>query len=269
MLDPGPAPSTVLLVGSDSRDEPSDRRQFGDFAGARADVIVLAFVGSDDVTLLSVPRDLYVPSSCGEGRHRIGEAFSECGGRHRLAQLAVEIESVFGVDIDHAAAVDMSGFQEVVDIVGGYEICVDEPVRDRRSGLELPEGCTDAGGETTLAWLRSRYTERLVDGEWQRQDHVSDLTRNRRQRVFLESMIGRLTELNGARQVLGVLRELAPYLTIDDDLALRDVAGWAWRHRGTDVETASIEVRDMTTPGGAAVLEPVESPAEAAARAAS
>ena len=246
----------MLLVGSDSRSGIENLDNFGSFAGERADVIVLAIREGEDVTLLSVPRDLYVEDSCGGGWHRINEAFAGCADRHGLAVLAAELERLTGVAIGHAVAVDLAGFPAVVDELGGYEICVDYPLRDLKSGLELDEGCTVADGDTALQWLRSRYTERLVDGEWEYVPGVSDLTRNERQRSFLLSMFDRLTRTSGLGEVRRVLESVAPHLTIDDELAIRDLASWLWDFRSAEIEAESIPVAAETTSGGASVLVP-------------
>lgn len=249
-------PSVIALVGSDSRAGVEDLDDFGDFSGQRADVIVLAIRSGAKGTLLSVPRDLYVEDTCRGGRHRIGEAFEGCGERHGLAHLVGELENVTGLEIEHAVAVDLAGFQSVVDALGGYEICADHPLRDAKSGLELDAGCHQADGETTLAWLRSRHTEERVEGHWQPASSGSDLVRNERQRQFLMDMFHRLTDLSGPAAILDALRAAAPHLTVDDQLAMRDAAAWLWDFRRSDVDTVEIPVAGKTTSGGAAVLEP-------------
>lgn len=250
------APAAVALIGTDSRSGLSDLGDFGDFAGQRADVIMLALRSGDEVTLLSVPRDLYVEDTCRHGHHRIGDAYAGCGDRPGLTHLVAELEHVTRTDIQHAAAVDLAGFPAVVDALGGYEICTEHDLRDAKSGLDLAAGCRMADGETTLAWLRSRHTERHVDGGWEPVPGVSDLTRNERQRSFLLDMFERLRRRSGPGAILDGLRTAAPHLTIDDQLSMADAAAWVWRLRGADVETGEIPVRNRATAGGAAVLVP-------------
>jgi LCP family protein required for cell wall assembly len=253
---PPERPSVVALVGSDSRSGLDDRGDFGEFEGRRADVILLAIRDGGTVTLLSVPRDLHVADICHGGRHRIGEAFSACGDGHALANLVAELEGVTGVDVDHAAAVDLAGFQSVVDELGGYEICTDHALRDAKSGLDLEAGCTHADGATTLAWLRSRSTERRQDGHWEPVPAISDLHRNERQRRFIVDMFDRMATRSGPGAIHDALRSIAPHLTIDDQLSLGDAAAWAWSMRSADIRTAEIPVADHVTSGGAAVLVP-------------
>lgn len=249
-------PSVVALVGSDSRSGLSDRSEFGDFPGSRADVIVLALLDEGTFTLVSIPRDLYVEDTCRGGHHRISEALSDCGDTPALANLVAELEDVVGIPIDHAVSVDLAGFPHVVDSLGGYEICTDHPLRDDESGLSLDAGCTVADGETTLRWLRSRHTEMLRDGSWEPVPSVSDLTRNDRQQQFLVDVLERQTERSGPSAILEAARDIAPYLTIDDELALSDIAAWAWDLKDVTVTTETIPATGETTARGAAVLVP-------------
>lgn len=251
-----PPPQVLALIGTDSRIALESTANFGDFPGERADVITLAIRHGAELTLLSVPRDLYTRDTCNGGHHRISSAYSDCGEDPGLSHLVAELELVTGLDIQHAVAVDLAGFQEIVDSVGGYEICAEYPLRDRKSGLTLDEGCTVADGAMTLAWLRSRYTERLVDGDWEYVPGVSDLSRNMRQRRFLVSMLHRQAEKASAGDVLGLVQSIAPHLTIDEELTLPDAASWIWDLRNAPVKTREIPVTSETTSTGAAVLVP-------------
>jgi LCP family protein required for cell wall assembly len=257
-----PPPDAVLLVGSDSRSGLDDLDDYGDFPGRRADVIVLALPASDEVKLVSIPRDLYVQDICSGGKHRIGDSFEGCGDRHGLSMLVSEVEALAGVEIDHAAAVDLAGFEAVVDRLGGYRICTDDPLRDEKSGLDLDAGCTEADGETTLQWLRSRHTRQLRDGRWETVPHVSDLTRNRRQGRFLVDMFERLTDVSQPGAILDAVRRVAPHLTLDDGLSLRRVTAWGWRLRQAELEVVELPVADEETAPGAAVLVPTVDVAE-------
>jgi LCP family protein required for cell wall assembly len=249
-------PQTILLVGSDSRDGLDSLTNFGNFEGARADVIILAGLDDAKITLLSIPRDLYVDDSCGGGRHKLGEALTGCEGRSGLGQLVSEVEKVLAMPIDHALLVDMAGFQQVVDRLGGYEICVDRPIRDNKAGLNLAAGCSNADGATTLAWLRSRNTLQKLDGGWRAVPGVSDLERNARQRQFLLEMLSRATDASNPGQLLSLAEEVAPHLTMDSQLELREAVRWGWLFRSAEMTEAEIPVVYQTTDDGASVLVP-------------
>ena len=146
---PIPGVTTFLLIGSDDRSELDDLNNFGDFAGRRADVIVLATIDatSQDVRLVSLPRDLVAPDLCMRTDEiRLADAFAPCASIPAATMLLLTVEQLTAVGVDHVATIGLEGFREVVDELGGYRICVDHPVRDANSGLALDEGCTVADG---------------------------------------------------------------------------------------------------------------------------
>ncbi len=210
----------------------------------------------------SIPRDLAVEDLCRGGVHRIGEAFEGCEQVNGLTLLTTEVERLLDVEIDHAVAIDMVGFQRTIDAIGGYHICTDHPLRDPKSGLDLGPGRHIADGDTTLAWIRSRHTQRLVDGRWEPVPAVSDLARMERERRFLVDMFRRVGEDVGMDGLLDLAGEVAPYVTVDDDLSLRDAAKLVWQMRGDEVRTVEIPVADYRLDTGAAILVPTTDPSE-------
>jgi len=250
-----------LLVGSDSRDDLDEVEPFGEFAGDRADVVMVLIRPRGDersAALLSLPRDLWVEDSCTDTEHRLNDALEGCGASmNGPTALTVTVESLIGLNVDHFALVDLAGFQEAVDAVGGYEICLQRAVRDELAQLHLPAGCTLASGADTLAWLRSRHTQELTADGWRVIPGVSDLTRNERQREFLLTMMGSLGDFSSPRSVASVAQVLAPFVTVDADLSLIDAVGLAWTMRGLgqgSIQQLEIPVTDSTTENGAAVL---------------
>ncbi len=252
--------SVTLLVGSDSRADLTSTEGFGDFQGNRADVVMVLIKPQDGThaLLLSLPRDLLVDDVCSDAEHRLNDALEGCGDTmNGPTALTQTVENVIGQTIDHFALVDLAGFQEAVDAIGGYEICLDKAVRDQKADLDLPKGCTHATGAQALAWLRSRHTQELTDNGWRTIPGVSDLTRNERQRKFLLDMMGRMSNLGSPADMADIARVIAPYVTVDSDLTLFDAVDLAWSMRGLGrgtVDQLTIPVSDATTSAGAAVL---------------
>lgn len=248
---------TFLLIGSDARSGLDDLDGFGDFEGSRADVLLLLIRprDTDQAAVLSLPRDLWVSTPC--GHERISETLQGCEGMNGESTLLATVESLTGLGVDHMGLVDMEGFPEVVDDLGGYEICLERPVRDQRANLDLDEGCHLADGADTLAWLRSRHTQELAeDGRWVTMEGVSDLTRNERQREFLITMLGRLGNFADPQDALSVAQNIAPHVTVDSQLGITQAVSLAWTMRGLgdSVEEISIPVEDYVTQAGAQVL---------------
>jgi len=260
LVDPDDSLDVFLLVGSDSRDDLDDLEGFGEFSGNRADVLIVLLRTPTDAALLSLPRDLWVADPCTGGEARINGLLEGCGEKmNGPTLLTLAVESLIGETVDHFALVDLAGFQGAVDAIGGYEICVELPVRDIRANLELPAGCTMASGEQALAWLRSRRTQELTDAGWRTMPGVSDLVRNDRQRAFLIDVMASLADFSSPQAVTAAARAVAPFLTVDSDLTLIEAVSIAWTMRGLSSGSLielSVPVYSYTTQQGAAVLLP-------------
>jgi len=238
----------VLIVGSD-------------LSGSLADVIMLAVIpvnGADPV-LVSIPRDLYLRNRCTQTYTKINANLAGCGDVNGPTLLALAVEDFTGIHVDHFALFDFEGFEEVIDQVGGIEICVDHPVRDSKSDLDLPAGCTRANGVQALAWVRSRHTQELVDGRWRTMAGVSDLTRNTRQQAVLLEMFAKLRYFGSPNDLTKTVRSMSSAFTLDDRLSITDAIGLAWDLRDIDpatIQTIEIPVEPKTASNGAAVLLP-------------
>lgn len=248
----------ILLVGSDTRDGLEDLTGFGAFEGARADVIMVFLRSGPSAALLSLPRDLWIEDPCTGGQNRINAMLDGCGDElNGPTMLTMAVEGLIGHPVDHFAMVDFEGFQGVVDAVGGYEICVERPVRDSLAKLELDAGCTMASGEQALAWLRSRTTQELTESGWRIMPGLSDLDRNERQRAFLIDMMGRLSDWSSPQDMAATAQAIAPFITVDSELSLRSALDLAWTMRGLgsgSVVELEVPVYDHITAQGAEVL---------------
>ncbi|WP_370586063.1 LCP family protein [Tessaracoccus sp. MC1679] len=171
--------TTVLLVGSDAR---------AGVAGARTDTMMLMHrpaVG--DPVLLSMPRDSLV-SIPGRSDNRLNAAFAFGG-----APLLVEtVEANTGIRIDGYLEVGFDGVVDVVDALGGIEVCPTFDIDDRDSHLTMSAGCQRVNGTTALGYVRMR-----------KGDPRGDLGRVDRQREVMGAMarevIHPMTVLNPVR----------------------------------------------------------------------
>lgn len=165
-----------LIVGSDSRAGLSRKEQLefstGRASGRRTDTMMLMHTGSSGTSLISLPRDSYVPIA-GHGRNKLNAAFAFGGPK----LLASTVETVTGVQIDHYVEVDLRGFVDIVEAVGGVRVCVKEPIADKKAGIDLKRGCQELNGPDSLGYVRSRYT-----------DPLGDLGRVQRQQQFLSAL---------------------------------------------------------------------------------
>ncbi len=229
--------------------------------GSRADVIILGLLPVDGSApiLFSLPRDLWLPDPCLGGSQRINVAFSGCQDIANGFELSsIVVEDFTGIEVDHVVGIDFAGFTEVIDAVGGVRICVDNAVRD--GPLLLPAGCTNATGTQALAWVRSRKTQELVDGEWRTMPGVNDLTRNRRQQDLIVQLLGRVGSFGTLGNLYSFADGVSDSVTVGAGLSPLDGARLAWglRGRADDVQRFSIPMTDMVTSGGGQVLVPTE-----------
>ena len=246
---------TYLLIGSDERSEKIAETR-GEIEGKRADVIILGLVekGTDEITLLSFPRDLLIENNCTNNLERINAAYTknECGGR--AENLAAAIFSISGIRVDHFASFDFEGFEEIIDSVDGIEVCVDETQREGFS-FELQKGCQTINGLTTLNWVVSRSTEVLVgekivdkDGNdisnWRPMPGVSDLSRIERQQYVVMQLINELRNFESINELYGFINALENAFVIDENLTINRAVDILWTFRNIDLSN----VKKLTTP---------------------
>lgn len=234
---------TFLVVGSDSRAGLDDLEGFGDFSGARGDVVMLVQVDPDGagVTMLSLPRDLWV-SIPGHGENRINAAYA-FGGPSLMVET---IKSNFDIPINHYVEIDFVGFQALVDELGGITIDFPNPARDAKSGLDVPAGTQTLNGSQALAYARSRHYQELQNGSWRSVD-ANDIGRTGRQQEVMRALLARLKSPSSITEAGNLASSVSRHMTIDSNLAESSVASMVWDFRG--IITGSIEGMTLPTTG--------------------
>ncbi|MCG8478247.1 MAG: LCP family protein, partial [Spirochaetales bacterium] len=168
----------------------------------RADSIMFVHLSPErEVSMISIPRDLWW------GGRKLGYLHEVHGTRH----LALQIEEITGQTIDGWVAIDMYAFIEVVDLLGGIEVTLEEPLVDptyrvreagRWSTLYYEAGPHRLGGVESLRLARSRHTS-------------NDFERSYRQQLILEALRSRLNELNAGSldRVYELIGTMAEYVS--------------------------------------------------------
>jgi LCP family protein required for cell wall assembly len=220
---------TILLIG-------------GDEDSGASDVILYLVMPTNGAApfMISFPRDLYVDNPCTGGSSRINSLSHGCRkkGINGGTLLSVQISEMTGIDVDHFAEFTFDGFADIIDTVGGVEICVGEyDVRDfPEAKLELPAGCTTAAGTQALSWVRSRHTEILKDGRWRSMPGAGDRMRNTRQQDVLFEMATKLKAFESPQQLTQAVSSVADTFTLSDTLDLPHAISLAWSLHGLDLE---------------------------------
>jgi LCP family protein required for cell wall assembly len=251
----------VLVAGSDDRSvlTPEERREFttGDADGERTEVLMLLRLDPEleRVDALRFPRDLLV-TRCDGSRGRINAAYA-IGEREfddGPSCLVSTLTRFTGLPIHHVVKVDFRGFVDLVEAVGGVEVFLEEPLRDRRAGIDLSAGCVELDGADALGFVRARQVD-------------NDLERINRQQQLLAAVLDQVvtpSTLADPRRVASLITTAQRSLQLDEGLSaarLRTLAGAV-----ADLESGDLVSRTVTgTPhqaNGSEFLDPDEPPHE-------
>jgi LCP family protein required for cell wall assembly len=238
----------ILLLGSDN-----DRKFRQDAVLSQTMIVVSIDPAHHQVTLLSLPRDLWVPIP-GHGTAKIDWAYAAGGAP--LARATVEKN--FKIPIHYYAWVGLNGLVRVIDRVGGVDLDVLHPVLDDNypndfsaSGygterVYLAAGPQHLDGRHALEYVRSRHG-----------DLLSDFGRSVRQQQLLLALQQRVAGMELMTALPALARDLNGHVKTDLDLArVTQLAFFMRGLRPADVHQAFITqfVRDARSPDGQEIL---------------
>jgi LCP family protein required for cell wall assembly len=216
----------ILLVGSDYRKNPELKGTLW-----RADTVMVLHVprSHDHAYLVSFPRDTLVDIPASEngrwegGEDKINAAFLHGGngaGGYRL--LARTLSELMDIHFDSGAVIDFYGFVNVVQALGGVELCIETPKgRSKLKSIHPPyrvfkKGCRHYDGHAALDYVRQR--KQFADG---------DFARMRHQQEFLKALLHRAQDQGlhrDLRKLDRVVRAAGSSLTMDNRLPVADLA---------------------------------------------
>lgn len=240
-------PLHILVTGSDSREDLSAEQRVelgtGTAEGERTDTIFVLSIQGGEVALLSFPRDLWV-RRCDGSMGRINAA-TAIGGPDCLVRT---VRDVSGIPINHYLEMTFAGFRDLVDAVGGVELCLDEPISDRDAHIDLPAGCQRLDGLDALGYVRVRKID-------------NDLMRIQRQQAFVQALAAEIasvdTLLNPVR-LTELARDSGEAVRVDRSMGPIDMARIAFGLRGLGqgrTLRATVPTDPRTTSAGAQVLD--------------
>ena len=201
----------ILMVGMDSRTDaqghPLSEEQLAMLSAGESDgelntdTLIMIRIPNDGgkAVGISLPRDSYVDLPDGYGTHKINSAYARAknealknlpnegvsddaelqvrSNQQGAKNLIQTVEKLTGATIDHYAEVNLLGFYDITNAIGGIDVCLNAPVDDYRSGARFPAGPQTLAGVQALAFVRQRHG--LPNG---------DLDRIVRQQVFMSGM---------------------------------------------------------------------------------
>jgi LCP family protein required for cell wall assembly len=209
----------ILVVGSDTRAGQS--RVFGNDSSELADVIILVHISKDrkNVVAMSFPRDLLVPyPSCPDpngGSPYLPQALGQINATIANGGpgcTVLTVEKLTGLKIPYLAMIDFQGVIDMSDAIGGVEVCLSKPLKDKYTFLNLPKGKNVLQGMKALQFLRTRHG--VGDG--------SDLGRISNQQVFLTSLMRKIKNggvLTNPIQLYSLANAAARNMTLSSSLS--------------------------------------------------
>ena len=189
-----------LLIGSDSVANLPDGNYLRRVSGRSSrqlltDTLIVLRLdpsGGTKASALSLPRDLYVPISGYNEMQKINSIvyFTD------KPTLVQTIRDVLEIPIHHVVEVDFNGFMRLFETIGGLDVYLEYPLRDRKAQLNIPEsGCVTLTPLQALGLVRTRELEAYVENfdgwygpsanAWVRVDGTGDFGRQERQQDFL------------------------------------------------------------------------------------
>ncbi|MCK2026288.1 MULTISPECIES: LCP family protein [Microbacterium] len=181
----------LVLTGVDTCEEKykdlfGDRCTGRDAGGTLNDVNLLVHVSQEPrrITVVSFPRDLMVPiPECEDEDGNVHSAMSKQplntaytdGGLNCVVQT---ISQLTDQEVQFAASVTFGGVIEITNAIGGVEVCLANPIKDRYTGLDMEAGTHWLQGLEALQFLRTRHG--VGDG--------SDLGRIGNQQQYMSSL---------------------------------------------------------------------------------
>nr|WP_246484791.1 LCP family protein [Virgibacillus salarius] len=204
----------ILLLGVDERD--------GD--KGRSDTMILLSLNpkTNSMKMLSIPRDTYVTIP-GKGKDKINHAYA-----FGDVELSVQtVEENFDLPVHYYARVNMEGFEQGVDAIGGVTITNDTAFS--QGGIQFPAGEIQLNGKEALSYIRMR-----------KNDPRGDLGRNERQRAVIMAAINKGASFSSITKVGEILNILGD--NVKTNLNMDAMQTLFSDYRGTRKNISSMEI---------------------------
>jgi LCP family protein required for cell wall assembly len=239
----------ILLVGS--TDRCALKKQYIGYGicnqgvnGVNSDVVMILHLNpkTRTVSILSIPRDLFVPNARIGGANKIDAALFQ-----GPTQLVAAVQEDFGIPIQHYVELNFDSFASVVDALGGINMYFPEPVYDAESDLDVKTvGCVHLNGFHALQVVRARHLVHKGPGvtsnnpaNWT-PEAQSDLARIRRDHEFLRVLATAVAKkgLSDPLTDRDIIAGVAPDLTVDNGLSATHMLNLVLTYHSVNVDAA-------------------------------
>ena len=184
-------PFTILLMGIDSTDDVLTKN-----AVANGDTLILITFNPKtlNATMLSIPRDSYVPIACWSDKAQ--NKITHAAGYGTDCMMNT-IEEYFDVNIDYYAKINFKGLVKLVNAVGGVDVdvpkklCTDDS--SRKKEICINKGHQHLNGEQALVYARNR--KQLANGDFGRAEHQQEIIKALMNKIKTVKDVSKFTKI--------------------------------------------------------------------------
>jgi LCP family protein required for cell wall assembly len=240
----------ILIAGSTNRCNLTvQNAQWGfcsqGVTGVNSDIIIIVHIvpKTHTVSLLSIPRDTFVPNARSNN-----QAFKIDAALYQgPTQLVKAVEQNFGIPIQHYVEVGFDGFVNVVNAVGGVKMDFPMPVHDSESYLNIQTpGCKVLNGVEALQVVRARHLHykpanvtTSLTYYWP-QEPQSDIARIARTHEFLRVLAATVTSKGLSDPITDqkLVNALAPQVQVDTGFSTSAMVDLMQQFHSVNMSTA-------------------------------
>jgi LCP family protein required for cell wall assembly len=212
--------------------------------GVNSDVVMILHLDPNKhtVSILSIPRDLFVPNARTTGANKIDAALYQ-----GPSQLVGAINQDFGIPIQHYVVLNFDTFANVVNALGGVKMYFPMPVYDAYSGLnQQTTGCVALDGIHALQVVRARHLQYQAPGvttsdpNYWPFENSSDLARIRRDHEFLRVLATAVAKQGLSNPITDtqLVQGVASQLSVDSSFSISDMINLVLEFHGVNASTA-------------------------------
>lgn len=200
-------PLTILLMGLDTGDGGRAERWSG-----QSDTMIVMTLNpkTNTTTMVSLERDMLTNIINKDGTvvstEKLNSAYAHGGAVDAVATIQQQI----GLSIDKYALINMNGFKELVDAVGGIDV-------DNKLGETISIADTEPNYTATVAPGKQHINgdQALVYARMRHQDPEGDIGRQARQREVIEKLVGEILNLNFITRYQKILKAISGNMKTD------------------------------------------------------
>lgn len=202
-------PFSVLIMGVDSEEENLKNSAFN------GDALMLLTFNPNTLTttILSIPRDSYVPIACFKDKTKNKITHAAMYGEDCMIDT---IEGFTDIKIDYYVKINFKGFVNIIDALGGIEVDVPYSFCEQNSSrkwgkntIYVEEGLRKINGEQALALARNRKNNTSKCSSKWTKGYRSDFVRGENQQLVLRATLNKLKEIDSLNTISELLDKVS------------------------------------------------------------